>query len=271
MLQQAGWPSASFGRRPLPLIVLDEFHLYYQWGGDFRPIMWEKAMLCGISGWPILGLSGTMSDSFLQRWQADFGQVCSAMTALNLGNFALKFWPEEVVIFPARSAAAFKRRWLAEVMAAHKRARPFTFLYFCAYRAEVDDWLDFCQRHHIKALGCVSGKVDQFMAALAQGRPECIFATIALGHGVTLPPLEQVYLGLPISSAASWWQMAGRGGRRGERFKIFALGRPPAEVLASPAAEAQRLWGGKTRVKRFLQAWAYDCWLRCKLWWYPRP
>ncbi|MBP5295977.1 MAG: hypothetical protein J6Y94_01445, partial [Bacteriovoracaceae bacterium] len=72
----------------LPLIVIDEFHLYYQWGDDFRPIMWEKAMLCGNSGLPILGLSGTMASDYLARWQQDFQGVCFPLTALNLGNFA---------------------------------------------------------------------------------------------------------------------------------------------------------------------------------------
>ena len=253
----------------LPLIVLDEFHLYYQWGDDFRPIMWEKAMLCGNSGLPILGLSGTMSDDYLQRWRQDFKEVCQTLTVLNLGNFVLKFWPQKVTIFPQMMGAAFKRRWMAEVLAAKKRGTPFTLLYFCPYREEVDHWLDFCHRWGIKALGCVGGKVDQFMEKLALGRPECIFSTIALGHGVNLPPIDQVYLGLALPTAASWWQMVGRGGRRGEQFQLFCLGRPPAGVLN--AALPSSIFGRWRLRANFCQAYFYDCWLRWKLWWYPRP
>lgn len=269
------FPAASL----LPLIVLDEFHLYYQWGDDFRPIMWEKAMLCGNSGLPILGLSGTMAQTYLARWQEDFKEVCHPLTVLNLGNFALKFWPQKITIFPRASRAAFKRRWLAEVLAAQSRQRPFTFLYFCPYREEVDNWLDFCQRWHIKALGCVGGKVDQFMEHLALARPECIFSTIALGHGVNLPPLDQIYLGLSLPTAASWWQMVGRGGRRGENYQLFCLGLPPPGVFTHQPTDGGHL--GRTPpshlfskwrlLRNFIQAWLYDGWLRWKLWWYARP
>ena len=195
------------------LIVLDEFHLFYSWGLDFRPILFEVLMgLCG-TDLPMLGLSATVGD--LKKVEADFCLNFEQCFLINLGNQTLKNSPSRAYWFLSKKV--FNRRFLFELGKADG-----VILYFCQYRYEVDRWIQYSKRKGIKALGCKGGEVAKFILDLEEvENVQCIFATTALSHGVNLPSIRKVFIGYQVFDKDFWIQMTGRGGRRGESFELY--------------------------------------------------
>ncbi len=195
------------------LLVLDEFHLFYLWGQDFRPILMEVLMGLSTLSLPMLGLSATVSN--LKQIEEDICLNFDNFFLIDLGNQTLKNSPQKVFWFLSKKV--FIRRFLFEL----ERGEG-VFLYFCKYRHEVDWWLDFCRKKGICALGCKGGEVPQFVDDLekVQGL-RCIFATTSLSHGVNLPTIKKVFVSYQVFSKDFWIQMTGRGGRRGESFELY--------------------------------------------------
>lgn len=196
------------------LVVLDEFHLFYSWGLDFRPVLME--VLMGLAGTSIsmLGLSATVSN--LDQVFQDFNLNFEHCYLIDLGNQTLMRTPSRVFWFLSKKV--FNRRFLFEL----GRENEGVLLYFCQYREEVDRWVSYCKKKKIKALGCKGGEVAQFVLNLENAENlSCIFATTALSHGVNLPSIRKVFIGYPVRDKSFWIQMTGRGGRRGESFELF--------------------------------------------------
>jgi ATP-dependent DNA helicase RecQ len=232
-----------------PLVVLDEFHLYYQWGQDFRPLLWERAMELANSGLSILGFSATMPEEYLRDWKRDFSLGQEYLFLLDEGNLQLRHPPRKITLYPPWAKKVFRRRFFYELLCAPQKQGQ-TILYFCQYRQEVAWWRDFCAAYGITTLTCVGGEVDQFMEELAgQPSPRIIFSTVALGHGVNLPPLQAIFISYEVVPKHLWAQMVGRGGRRGERFDVYSVERLP--------------WGRKLALD-LLKLLLYDIWIRAR-------
>jgi hypothetical protein len=192
------------------LIVFDEFHLFYLWGWDFRPLLWECAMGLSETGIPILGLSATFGEKWIKRWSLDFNNTY----LLNLGNQILKNHPKRVYKIPFKNI--FMRRFLYEM------DRGGVKLYFCKYRSEVDFWVEYFTLRKVEVLGCKGGEVTDFVKRLKDmPSPKCIFATSALSHGVNLPSIDKIFIGYKLNDLNFFIQMVGRGGRKGEAFELF--------------------------------------------------
>ena len=205
---------------PPPLFVLDEFHLFYLWGHTFRPRIWEMAMGISCLGAPLLGLTATFSDTLKDMWRRDFKVAMDHLFVIDLGNQTFQYPPEKVVCFPGFLRRTFTRLFLRELF---KDVRG-TILFFCRYRHQVDQWLDFCHRHGIEALGCKGGETPFFSQALtAMPWPRCIFATMALSHGVNLPPITKVFISYRVENLDFWIQMCARGGRQGQAYHVYTF------------------------------------------------
>lgn len=200
------------------LIVLDEFHLFYSWGLDFRPILMEVLMGLAGTSLPMLGLSATVSN--LDQVYLDFSLNFEHCFLIDLGNQTLMRHPSKVFWFLSKKV--FYRRFLFEL----GRKEEGVFLYFCQYREEVDQWVKHCQKKGITVLGCKGGEVAQFVVDLEKVENlSCIFTTTALSHGVNLPSIRKVFIGYQVRDKDFWIQMTGRGGRRGESFELFHFDR----------------------------------------------
>ena len=196
------------------LLVFDEFHLFYFWGWDFRPLLWESAMGLSETGIAILGLSATFGEDWITRWNEDFKNSCEKLYLLNLGNQILKNRPQEFYWVPFKSV--FMRRFF------HEMKGGGVILYFCKYRSEVDWWVEYFTLKRVNVLGCKGGEVTEFVKNLKKmPQPECIFATSALSHGVNLPSVKKIFISYQVKDLNFWIQMVGRGGRRGEPFELF--------------------------------------------------
>jgi superfamily II DNA or RNA helicase len=60
----------------------------------------------------------------------------------------------------------------------------------------------------------------------AHPHPDYIISTTVLSHGVNLPDISKIYFLYVVENLDFWIQMTARGGRRGERYQVFALERP---------------------------------------------
>lgn len=203
-----------------PLVVIDEFHLFYIWGEEFRPQLFECVMAFALTKAPLLGLSATMKSELIGKWKYDFSFSVDHLFLLDLGNQSLLYPPQQKHFFFSFFPKIFRRRFIYELL----KEENTTLLYFCSRRHEVDQWLDFCARRGILALGCKGGEVQGFIEALKKyPQPRVIFATSALSHGVNLPPLSKVFIGEALGQKDFWLQMAGRGGRKGEHYDLFSF------------------------------------------------
>ena len=202
------------------LYIFDEFHLFYYWGQSFRPLLWERVMEVANSNGTILGLTATMDQELLRYWKRDFALAVDEMFLLNLGNQKLMNLPSKVENFSLLGGKVFNRQFL-KVLEENTKG---TILYFCRFRAEVQMWLDFCSRAKVDAIGCVGGGVEHFLEDLEKSpKPQCIFCTSTLSHGVNLPTISHVFLSYPTENYDFWVQMVGRGGRDGSEYSAFEM------------------------------------------------
>ncbi len=202
------------------LAVFDEFHLFYYWGQTFREHLFELLMGVTNCSIPILALSATISDEIFQRWKQDFLVGCDELFVIDIGNQSLKYPPVKINYYILREQLI--RRFLWSLTQRRKN----TIIFFCAYRFQVDYWVKRCERLGLIALGCKGGEVDFFSDQLRQvGTPDVIFATSALSHGVNLPAISEIYIDYSVGNKDFWIQMVGRGGRRGEQYRLFCRDR----------------------------------------------
>jgi len=231
-----------------PIVVLDEFHLFYIWGENFRPLLFECAMAFALTKVPLLGLSATMSSELVIKWKQDFSLSVDDLFLLDLGNQTLLYPPTRKHFYFPIFPEMFRRRFIYELF----KSKDETMLFFCARRNEVDQWLDFCERRGIFALGCKGGEVQTFIEALKMyPNPKVIFATSALSHGVNLPPLSKVFIGETLGRKDFWLQMAGRGGRKGEKYELFSFNEFEVSF--------------KYKLKIFIKEFLYDVFVKIKL------
>lgn len=205
-------------RQFFEVVVFDEFHLNFYWGDSFRPLLWEVFFdLSARAGLTVL-LTATLAPEMLDEialFRAHFDE----MLVLDYGNRSLRNLPARYIRAPSKS-------WVRRLLELGPVGTG-TNLVFCAYRAEVQELEKRLKGFGFKVWSCVGGEA-RLMKEKMEGNelPDFIIATSVLSHGVNLPPISCVFFLYPLRNIDFWIQMVARGGRKGERFEVFALENP---------------------------------------------
>jgi ATP-dependent DNA helicase RecQ len=201
------------------VVIFDEFHLYFYWGDSFRERMWEAFYGLAHAAQLAILLTATLSSEMLaeiKHFEAEFDQLHWC----DLGNRQLLRPPAIYLQCPSST-------WLRQLLLQNVVRDAGCALVFCAYRAEVRRMGEALERAGYRVWTCVGGEAQQFREKLQQeSPPDFIVATTVLSHGVNLPRIYSIYFLYPVKNIDFWIQMVARGGRRGERYKVFALERP---------------------------------------------
>lgn len=200
------------------ILILDEFHLYFYWGNAFRPQMWEAfyemVQACEL----VILLTATMTLEMkeeIQKYNCHFDLI----SWVDHGNQQLKNIPHKY--YKASSV-----RWIENYLLDMPKSQGVKLI-FCAYRAEVLKWEKLLKRQGHSVWTCVGGEASLFSLKVQSERPpEFIVATTVLSHGVNLPDISKIFFLYPVKNLDFWIQMVARGGRRGEKFEVFALENP---------------------------------------------
>tara|TARA_Y100001970_G_C14206859_1_gene844600 strand:+ start:939 stop:2009 length:1071 start_codon:yes stop_codon:yes gene_type:complete len=208
------------------LIVLDEFHLFFYWGLDFRPVMWEVFMEASNSGFPILALSATFDQSLINFFISGFKKFLDfeKIIFINLGNQRLKNMPSRIFLFPPKKIPFFKNMLKRRLIRTLRLKVNGIILVFCYRRNEVDVLVKELNALGFNVLGCKGGEVGSFLEQFYKVKDlHCICTTSALSHGVNLGTVRGVFFTYPVKNKDLWFQMVGRGGRTGEDFEVFGF------------------------------------------------
>lgn len=204
---------------PKPLIILDEIHLFFKWGHSFRPRLLAFIESIGVLNFPTLGLTATLDHSSFQWIKTSVSSGFEA-SLLDYGNMKMKFPPSENYYFPKKAKRIFQQFFEDQMRFGEGK----TALYFCRTRNEVFQWVDYFHWLGVPSLGCVGGETQNFMKNYNKNNPpRVIFSTSALSHGVNLGAIDEIYIGHELEDEDMWIQMASRGGRTGEKFKIYSF------------------------------------------------
>lgn len=214
------------------LVFFDEFHLFYHWGRTFRPLLEEVYLAVASRNINFVALTATFDLNYLSIWRRDIIFSFSNAIIINLGNHQFKRKPKLHCVFPLMLRSQFINYFKIKLNFSNSGI----FLYFCKYRNEIDQWLSYCSRNNILAIGCKGGEVLNFYEKLKKTPSiKVIFATSALGHGVNLKKVDNIFIGYQVNNLDFWVQMTGRGGRNGEKFWLYTFDKYYTK-------RTQRLW-----------------------------
>lgn len=210
-------PEEWLVKRPATRIVIfDEFHLLTYWGDTFRPVMKDVFEELSVSSELVIGLTATLSEKPLEM-AVSFRCAFDEIIWIDHGNQSLKWKPERYVRGPGK---------LIESILLHLSVKK-TSLVFCQYREEVLLWERRLKNRGFVVWSCLGGEASAFARRVErESPPDFIVATTVLSHGVNLPTISRVFLLYRLSNVDFWIQMIARGGRKGEKFEVFAL-EPP--------------------------------------------
>ncbi len=198
------------------VVIFDEFHLHFYWGDTFRPLMWEVFFdLVNEAELSIL-LTATFSEE-MQNEVKHFENHFDRIIWVNHGNQILKNRPS--------SYLKISPNLMKELI--QFESRNGTSLIFCAYREEVMRWGNFLRKLGFRVWTCVGGEASLFsLQVQTEEPPDFIVATTVLSHGVNLPKVSTIYFLYQVKNIDFWIQMVARGGRRGEKFRVYSLENP---------------------------------------------
>ena len=200
--------------------VFDEFHLFYEWGGDFRPLLWECFLDVSSFGTAVLGLSATIGEKLMHVLHHELILGFEKVYIIDVGNFTLKNRPQKVHYFLEYKKSDLKERFHFEM----QKKKSETFLFFCQYREQVKEYYHLYRDLGYQVLYCLGGETHHFVEKLKKYPcPDCIFSTTALSHGVNLPALSKIFFNYKVKRLDFWIQMVGRGGRKGESFEVYTF------------------------------------------------
>lgn len=199
--------------------VLDEFHLFLQWGESFRPILLEKFFAWAHQGLRFLALTATMKDREINEVKVWVSHSFDHIFIIDVGNNRFLRRPKKIIKY------GFKTLRLQRLIVWHALQSEKRGIIFCRTRAEVARWHDWFLRQKITCLACVGGEVAAFREELKNKNSVWIVTTSALSHGVNLPSFSDVYITYDPKCSSMWLQMAARGGRRGEEFTVHTVGK----------------------------------------------
>ncbi len=199
------------------VVIFDEFHLNFYWGDSFRPLMWEVFFDLSSIAELTICLSATVGQKMkdeISLMKANFDEILW----LDFGNQKLKNRP-------CRYFKAPGKQWIRNLMIQSKKGE--TNLVFCAFREEVHKVGMDLREQGYSVWTCVGGGAKEFAIKVKTlPPPDFIVATSVLSHGVNLPVLKKIFMLYEIENIDFWIQMVARGGRRGEKFEVFALEKP---------------------------------------------
>ena len=204
------------------LFVIDEFHLFYHWGEDFRPVLHDRFLAILNFYFPILAVTATMSEEVMNKMKKDLSYYQDFWIHLDYGNHKLHREPSAMLSFKGLKPHYIQKAFWREIRQKNDNE---IFLYFCAYRSQVDEFVDRARRLGFKSLGCVGGEVENFLEAVkvSEGKIDCIFSTTTLSHGVNLPEIRKVFIDYEVKNYDFWLQMVGRGGRQGSQYQVYTI------------------------------------------------
>ncbi len=213
---------ACFGQSENIFFVLDEFHLFYHWGEQFRPILHDRFLAILETQAPVLGITATMSQDLVANLNKDLAYHHDYWFHLDFGNHQLHRAPRRINYFSLSEKARFSRVLWKELRFKRKES---VFIVFCSYRSEVEEMVTRSNRLGIPALGCVGGEVELFLSQLDNPSEavEVIFSTTTLSHGVNLPEIKKVFINYEVKNFDFWLQMVGRGGRQGAEYEVYCF------------------------------------------------
>jgi len=204
--------------KPFRILILDEFHLYFYWGNSFRPQMWEAFYEMVQNAELVIFLTATLTSQMIEeikRFDCHFDQ----MTWVDHGNQQLKNKPVHYY-------KAYSERWMEKYLLSLSDVDGINLI-FCAYRSEVFKWEEILKRNGHSVWTCVGGEANIFSLKVQSERPPTfIIATTVLSHGVNLPNISRIFFLYSVKNLDFWIQMVARGGRKGEKFEVFALENP---------------------------------------------
>ncbi len=200
------------------LVIFDEFHLFFYWGDSFRSSMWEMFFeVCGRSKLTIL-LTATLSAEMreeIKKFQTQFDHI----RWIDQGNRLLKNKPSHYFRAPSRE-------WMLRLI----ENRPMNTevrIIFCQYRNEVLELEKKLLNLGMSCISCVGGESRYMAMKLKENpKPDFIISTTVLSHGVNLPEVKEIFFTYQVKNIDFWIQMVARGGRKGERFSVYALENP---------------------------------------------
>lgn len=199
------------------LFVIDEFHLIYYWGRDFRPKLFETYYDLAAMGASVVGLTATLGDEIRSQVFSDAMGAFDESHFLDLGGGTLLFRPKFQFNFSLINSAA-----QLHLIAIALSLKCLPTVVFCSQRRNVSNVVAFFRRRGFSAIGCVGGEVEKFRADLeAKGQPQIIVATSVLGHGVNLKGIRLVCFLDKVDKPDFYLQMMARGGRDGKGFAVF--------------------------------------------------
>lgn len=203
------------------LFVLDEFHLFYHWGETFRPLLHDRFLGILNYHFPVLAVTATMDEAVMERLKKDLVYYQDFWIHLDYGNHKLHRKPVKNLSFHGLKPGYIHKAFWREMRL--KKSEQI-FLYFCAYRSQVDELVARARRQGFHALGCVGGEVENFLSEVeaADGKIDCIFSTTTLSHGVNLPEIKKVFIDYEVKNYDFWLQMIGRGGRQGTDYEVYS-------------------------------------------------
>lgn len=199
-------------------VVFDEFHLFFYWGDTFRPLIWEVFYEISERAEMVLLLTATVSPEMRHELSFYYTQFDDLLW-IDFGNRQLKN-------LPAHYFKAPSRQWVIDEIE-HQKPGMNVKLIFCKYRAEVFEMERRLSKLGYSCITCVGGE-SKFMKEKLRmnNKPDYIISTTVLSHGVNLPDIEKIYFLYQVQNIDFWIQMVARGGRRGEKYEVFALEKP---------------------------------------------
>ncbi|MBI2522162.1 MAG: DEAD/DEAH box helicase [Bdellovibrio sp.] len=229
-------------KRSDAIFILDEFHLLFYWGFSFRPRLIQCLFELSSAQGLVIGLTATFDQLLHAEWQRSALLGFDKVDYLNYGNHHFRFSPDKIIEFPdIPTSKKILEAILWWKICFKKRQR---CLIFCRYREEVFQRIKLLQKLGFNALAMVGGQAGEFAQALAKSvaqdkfGPQIIVATTALGHGVNLPAIQNIFITYRVDVYDIWFQMVGRGGRDGRGFSVYSVSYP-----RPPGAASAQSWG----------------------------
>ncbi len=198
------------------LVVLDEIHLFFDWGNSFRPKILECLYDLLSSSLNIISLTATMSTQNLRQWRR-LGKFQSHETLIiNRSNLCLKTLPQRTFDLSNLCPQDIESLIIFEAFYNQRKT-----LVFVRTKNEAKKYAEIFSRLISSTLYCTSDNMDEFMVKLEENGARLIFCTIALSHGVNLPSVSCLFITYPIPEHSHFIQILARAGRNGESFIAY--------------------------------------------------
>lgn len=200
------------------VIIIDEFHLFFYWGDTFRPLMWEMFFAVTQEAKTTFLLTATLSNEMKNEIK-NFNSQFDSIMWIDNGNQTLLYKPHLYLRAPAK-------KWILDLIESQNKNESVKLI-FCQYRDEVFALEQRLRKNGFSTISCVGGESKFMVKRLDElPNPDFIISTTVLSHGVNLPPISKIFFLYEVSNPDFWIQMVARGGRRGDKYQVFALEKP---------------------------------------------